>query len=85
MEGIRRGLKKGRDAEYKLASQLLSVLAITLGTDGEELFDEFAPILTVTINDPTASAATRCEVSLDKTMTFLLMRIAEFCCYVTSW
>lgn len=58
-EGIMRGLKKGREAEFKLAAQLLDVVVLTLGAESEELYAEFSPVLSVFIKDPTASSVVR--------------------------
>jgi hypothetical protein len=61
-EGIMRGLKKGREAEFKLAAQLLDVVVLTLGAESEELYAEFSPVLSVFIKDPTASSVVRSVV-----------------------
>lgn len=57
-----RGLKKGREAEFKLAAQLLDVVVLTLGAESEELYAEFSPVLSVFIKDPTASSVVRSVV-----------------------
>lgn len=59
-----RGLKKGKETEFKLAAQLLDVVVLTLGAESEELYPEFAPVLSVTIKDATASSVVRAAVCI---------------------
>jgi hypothetical protein len=58
-EGVMRGLKKGKESEFKLAAQLLDVILLTLGAESEELYAEFSPVLSVVIKDPTATSVVR--------------------------
>ena len=50
-EGLKRSLKKGREAEQQLAAQTLSLVVLTLGADSEDLFSEFQPILFTMLKD----------------------------------
>jgi len=44
LEAVKRGLRKGSETEQILSSQLMALLAVTLGTSTEESFQEIAPI-----------------------------------------
>jgi hypothetical protein len=59
-----RGLKKGKESEFKLAAQLLDVILLTLGAESEELYAEFSPVLSVVIKDPTATSVVRSVVRI---------------------
>jgi hypothetical protein len=58
-EGVMRGLKKGKELEFKLAAQLLDVVVLTLGASSEDLYADFSPVLSVIIKDTTASSVVR--------------------------
>jgi hypothetical protein len=58
-EGVMRGLKKGKEIEFKLAAQLLDVVVLTLGASSEDLYAELSPVLSVIIKDTTASSVVR--------------------------
>jgi len=51
IEAVKRGLKRGLETEQILSSQLMALIAITLGTNSEETFQEIAPIFEQLIQD----------------------------------
>jgi len=59
LEAIMRGLKRGKEAEFKLAAQLLDVVVLTMGTDSEQIYPEIRPSLSVLIMDNTVSPDVR--------------------------
>jgi len=50
-EGLKRSFKKGRDAEQQLASQVLSLVVLTLGVESDDMFSELQPILNTMLKD----------------------------------
>jgi len=51
-EALKRALKKGTLKEQALASELISIISLTLGADSEDLYKEFADTMIELINKP---------------------------------
>eukprot|EP01114_Cavostelium_apophysatum_P013516 TRINITY_DN3290_c0_g1_i1.p1 TRINITY_DN3290_c0_g1~~TRINITY_DN3290_c0_g1_i1.p1 ORF type:complete len:398 (-),score=113.93 TRINITY_DN3290_c0_g1_i1:36-1229(-) len=52
LDAIKRGIKRGNLKETQLSATALSLIAITLGADSEEIHRDFAPILEEIVQKP---------------------------------
>lgn len=57
IEALKKSLKKGREAEQRLAAHSLCLVALTLGVECADLYNEFSPSLVALIKDQSTDAA----------------------------
>lgn len=60
---LENGIKKGTTDEIVAASRTLSVVLLTMGTDGERLFKDFLPTLQQLVKDFAKTVAARAEAA----------------------
>jgi len=84
LEAIMRGLKRGKEAEFKLAAQLLDVVVLTMGTDSEQIYPEIRPSLSVLIMDNTVSPDVRSVVGVLMLLSALCSLLSALCSLLSA-